>query len=399
MKLLGNIKASFVTLFKVWRREFSIVFADPGVMIFFFGLPLLYPIVYTLIYNPEVVRKIRVVVVDENPTAASREFVRNLSGAPSVDVAGYAASLDEARRAMNEKECYAIIELPRDFGRNIGQGGQATVPFYCDMSLLLRYRTLLSTLTEIQMATGAKVRQEKLDSSGLIGESVIGSSEAVGANSVFLGDSTQGFASFIMPGILVLIIQQSMILGIAMLAGGRSERRLRGGGIDPLRVRAGGIATVMGRMFCYVTLYIPVVMYVTHVVPMMFHLPNMGNVFGYLVYLFPLLVASAFLGQTLGVFATERESSMVVVVFTSVVFLFLSGLTWPRYAMSPLWHAVGSLVPATWGIDGFVQIASTGASLELQGHAYRMMWLLAALYFLTAVLVQHLYRRTAIRAL
>lgn len=397
MKLLHSILSPLRSLLAVWRREFSLVMRDEGVMIFFFGLPLLYPIVYTLIYNPEVVNKIEVTVVDHSPNSATRSFIRTLSAAPSIDVAHYAPSLDEARRLMNEKECYAIIEIPRDFGRNVGSGRQATVPFYCDMSLLLRYRTLLSTLTELQLATGAEFRQETIDNSGIIGQSAIGSAGAVGANSTFLGDTSQGFASFIMPGILVLILQQSMILGITMLAGGRCERRLRNGGIDPLRAPAGIFTTVIGRTLCYITLYIPVVLYVTHVVPLMFNLPNVGNVFDYLVYLFPMLVASAFLGQTLGVFVTERESSMLVIVFTSVVFLFLSGLTWPRYAMSPFWHTLGDLIPATWGLEGFIQIASTGSSVALQSHPYTMLWILAALYLLTALLVQLLYRSTLLR--
>ena len=60
----------------------------------------------------------------------------------------------------------------------------------------------------------------------------------------------------------------------------------------------------------------------------------------------------------------EREMAFMVVVFTSVVFLFLSGLTWPRYAMSPFWYWVGNCIPAVWGVEGFIRINSNGADLS-----------------------------------
>ncbi len=50
---------------RVFRNEFRLMLHDAGVLLFFVALPLLYPIVYTLIYNPEVLRKLPVAVVDE----------------------------------------------------------------------------------------------------------------------------------------------------------------------------------------------------------------------------------------------------------------------------------------------------------------------------------------------
>ncbi len=99
-----------------------------------------------------------------------------------------------------------------------------------------------------------------------------------------------------------------------------------------------------------------------------------------------MLVASSFLAITLSVFVTERESSMLV------VFLFLSGLTWPRYAMNGFWTIIGDLIPATWGVEGFIRMNSNGSPLAEQSHPYTMLWLLAALYMITAYLItRYLY--------
>lgn len=216
----------------------------------------------------------------------------------------------------------------------------------------------------------------------------------VGTNPVFIGDPSQGFASFVMPGILMLILQQSLILGIAMLAGGRSERRRAHGGIDPLGVAASPMATVTGRLVCYLLIYLPMVIYDVLWIPNMFALPDSGCFIDYMLFIFPLLVASCFMGMTLEVFVTERESSMLVIVFTSVVFLFLSGLTWPLYAISGFWRALASVVPATWGIQGFVRLLTNGSSLHAVAQPYLYMWLLVALYGITAWLMARLTRKS-----
>ena len=60
MKLFKNISQWLADVFRVWRRQIWLVFHDAGLMLFFFALPTAYPIVYSLIYNPEVVKEMPV---------------------------------------------------------------------------------------------------------------------------------------------------------------------------------------------------------------------------------------------------------------------------------------------------------------------------------------------------
>lgn len=378
----------FKQLFEVWRREFRLVFTDAGVLIFFFGLPLLYPIVYTLIYNPELVRDMHVVVVDHAATAESREFIRMANSTESIHVIGQASDLAEARRAMNEHECFAILEIPADFSRRIGKGEQAVASFYSDMSLLLRFRQFSVALADLQLASGAKISQQTLAETGLPGQAMAPLTNPIGIDEINVGDPTQGFASFIIPGLLVLIVQQSLLLGIAMIAGGHQERRRRNHGFDPLWVPANPAAVVLGKTLCYILIYVPLLIYILHFVPIIFKLPHYGSLWDAMLFMVPMMLAASFFGQTVSVFVTEREASLLVVVFTSMVFMFLSGLTWPRYAMNPIWVAVSDIIPSTWGMQGFININSNGASLAEEIVPLRMLWILSGAYFLFACFIQ-----------
>lgn len=374
--ILKNISDRLHTIYLVWLREFKLVFSDTGVLIFFFVLPTLYPLVYTFIYNPEVVRDIPVAVVDNSRSARSREFTRMADATEAIKIIGYASSLDEARHWQNDKACYGILVIPDDYDRKIGRGEQATIIFYYEMSLLIRYRTLLSALTDLSLATGTMIQQE---------QNGFTISSPVNSSSVTLGDTSEGFASFVIPGILVLIIQQSLILGIAMLGGGSNERRRLNLGIDPLAINASPAYSILGKSLCYFVIYIPLVTYMLLFIPMFFNLPRIGSYLEILLFIVPMIFSSIFMGLTIQRFVSEREASMLIIVVTSVIFLFLSGLTWPRFAMSPMGQVIGGLIPATWGIEGFIRLNSNGASLSQNATPYMMLWALTALYFTLAV--------------
>lgn len=378
---------------RVFRREFSLTVKDVGVLLFFLALPLLYPIAYTLIYNTEVVTKIHIAVVDHDRTAESRHLTQLMDASPAIDIRYSCANLEEAKQLFAEGDVFGILEIPSDYSQTIGRGEQAHVPFYAETSLLLRYRAFISALSDIQLTLAEEITQAKLDATGVSALRLSGL--PVESHNNFLGDPGQGFASFVMPGIVILILQQSMVLGICMLGGTSRDRRRRSPDLlDPYQINDASVtATIIGKALCYVAIYIPMCLYVVRCIPEIFSLPHQGDPVDYLLFLVPFLFASAMFGLTLQGFCTERESGFLAIVFTSVVFLFLSGLTWPRYAMNGFYIWLGNLVPTTWGVEGFIRINSNGATLADNSGPYIWLWVLTGFYFIMACWVIMRQRR------
>ena len=383
--VIKNMKSWWLLLFRVWQREFYLITHDGGVMLFFLFLPLLYPILYTLIYNKELVEEVPFVVIDDCRTPKSRAIVQMADATPQMQLVGYASDMAEARHWLNDKACYGIMHIPGDYSQRLANGEQAVVPFYYDMSLLMRYRSFMEALTDIQIAIGDQERQGLLNDMGEVASGL--NVSLIDSQAFILGDVTQGFASFVIPGVLILIIQQSMILGIVMLCGTSRDRRRQNKGIDALAIKAPIGATILGKMLCYVVIYTPLTIYMLHFVPLMFGLPHVGNVGDIMLFVVPFLTASAFMGMVLQWFVSERETSFLVIVFTSLIFLFLSGLTWPQYAMDFPWQQLSALIPATWGVEGFVNINTNSATLSHVSTPYIALWLLTIAYFIIAYLM------------
>lgn len=397
MQILTNIKHWFASTARVFAQEWRTVLHDPGVLTFFVLLPLAYPVIYTLIYNPEVLRDIPVAVVDQDRSEASRKLVRDADASPEIGIAQYCTDMAEAKDLVARRQAHAILFIPAGYGKRIGRFETAHASFFVEMSLLLRYRDFAMSLSEVQLKDIADITGDRKDAVGIAGRAIGGAPITSSAN--MMGDTQQGFASFIMPAIVVLILQQSMLLGIAMLGGTSRQRRRANGGIDPQMVAgAPASATVWGRALCYVVFYIAPTIYALHWVPSMFSLPHQGSALQWGLLALPFLLGTAFFGQTLNALVRDRESSFIVMVITSVVFLFLAGFTWPRYAFPPFWQWVSNFVPATWGVQAFIHINCNNATLAQNADRYLWLWLLAALYFATSVLTLKLTGHRSRRA-
>ena len=198
-----------------------------------------------------------------------------------------------------------------------------------------------------------------------------------------------GLASALLPGIPVLILQQSLVLGICMLAAGSRERARRNGGIDPMAIPASTACTMAGKALCYFVIYIIPSIYILKYVPMFFSFPQNGHSLDMAIFMIPFLLSTIFMGMAIQRFIHERETVFLLFVFSSILFLFLSGLSWPRYAMSPLWTVIGGCFPSTWAINGYVAMKSNGALLWQVAHPYAMLWLLTAAYFAISWTIIH----------
>lgn len=379
--------------FFIWKDELKNVFKDSGVMIFFFLVPFIYPLLYAFIYNNEVVHEAKMVVVDRSDSHLSREYIRKVDATADVKVVAVCADMEEARRMMDEKKAYGILYFPSEFSKDIHRGKQATVSLYCDMSALLFYKAFLLATTEVSLEIGKEVRARNNPSPTEEQEQIL--VNPIPYESVALFNTQNGFASFLVPAILILVIQQTLILGIGML-GGTAREKNRFHSLVPIsRHFNGTLRIVFGKSLTYLLLYVVVCIWVLAVVPKLFALPQVGESWTILLFVLPYLFASIFLSMTLSGFMTSRESPMLVFVFTSVILLFISGVSWPKEAIPPFWKAVGYLFPSTPGIQGFIRINTSGATLNEVAHEYRTLWIQAGVYFITACII---YRYQIIRS-
>lgn len=377
-------------LYQSAAREMRVLFSDLGVITFVFLVPLGYPLLYAFIYTNETVREVPVVAVDNASSPLSRDFLRRADASPDLKIAYRAADMEQAKELLARKKAYGIIYLPSDFEKRTVRADKATVSLYCDMSSLLKYKAMLGTLTDISLEMGRELQVNKLPGATL--QQGQAATRPIENQWTPLFNIHSGFAAFLIPAILVLIVQQTMLLAIGMTTGtARQQHDMRRIVLSP----QGGVFTAMlGRSFAYVLIYAAMTAYMLVVVPGVFTLPRLGEAASLILFLAPYLLACTFFSMFLAMSLRTRESCMPAFVFTSVPFLFLSGVSWPTSAIPGIWKIVGWFVPSTTGIQGFIKINTTGAELSDVRFEYISLWALTLLYGICTYAV---YKRSSRR--
>ena len=385
MSIFRDIYEVIADACHIWRQELRLVIRDEGVLLFFILVPLAYPLLYSWIYNNEVVRDVPVVVVDDSHSFRSRQFIRMCDASPDVHITCYAADMDEAKSLVSRQIVKGIYYLPSEFDTNISRMQQAVVGVYCDMSLMLTYKAIYQTAVAVTQRMGSEL-QTRLQGHYTRREEVI-SARPLDFADVAIFNPAGGYGNFIIPAVLMLIIQQTLILGIGLAAGTARERN-RYSDLVPINRCYGGIYRIVtGKALCYLMVYAIMAAYLTIVVPRLFSFIALVHWQDLLALMLPYLLACVFFGMTVSCLVHYRENVMLLVVFISVPLLFMTGVSWPQSAIPGFWQGVSWLFPSTFGVRAFVRMNTMGGVFSDVVPEIRYLWIQAAAYFGTACLV------------
>ena len=393
--LFQRIKEGIFDMCYIYVREMKNVVRDEGILIFFVIVPLLYPLLYSWIYNNEVVRNVPVAAVDLSHSHLSRKYLRLCDASPDMKIISHCNSLDEAKELVEKQIVTGIILIPSDFQTKLNRMEQSHVSVYSDMSLMLAYKAVYQTTTLVSQKMNADI-QVMVSNNKTNREDEI-TTRPLDYEEVPIFNPTGGYGSFIIPGVLMLIIQQTLILGIGLSAGTSRENN-RYKDLVPISRHYNGIfRIVLGKSLCYMMIYAVAGAYLTLAVPRFFSFTSIVNGQALLGLMVPYILACIFFGIVLSCVIRYRENVILVVVFSSVPMLFMSGVSWPESAIPGIWRGVACLLPSTFGIKGFVRLNTMGATLNDIENEYYALWIQVCVYFFAACLVYRYQIRRARR--
>jgi ABC-2 type transport system permease protein len=374
----------------VCGKELRKTVSDVGVLVFFIVVPLLYPLLYAYLYGRETVREVPVVAVDDCRSTTSREFLRKCDATPDLKIVSYCADMEEARNVIHNHKAYGIIQIPRELDKTLADGHQATINLYCDMSGLLYYKAMLSGCTMVSLDMNRDIQMVRL--SGMSDHEKEVMTMPIENEYVTMFNPANGFQAFLIPAVLILVLQQTLVLGVAMMAGTEHERRRKGELI--LGDEYSNPITVLGgKALAYLLVYGFTATYVLCVVPWLFNMPQLWQLPTLVAFIVPFLLASIFFAISISFFVRDRESCFLLFVFVSVPLIFMSGISWPTSNMPTFWRFLAQIFPSTHGVNGFARIGTAGALLQDVRYESIALWIQTAVYFMTSLFIyERLYR-------
>jgi ABC-2 type transport system permease protein len=370
-------------ILRVIGEEYRAIFADSGVLLIFIGGLAIYTLMYPLPYSSEVMREVPVIAVDQDHSALSRKLLRWIEATEEVRLVEPTGNLAEAQRRVLDGAASGIVVIPKDFERDILRGKQAVVPVYSDACYFLTYRQAYTGVYKAAATLSAGIEIRRLTASGATEENARMARDPLPMDSRPLFNPAGGYATYVVPGVLILIMQQTLLIGIGMLGGTRNEEFRKAPAPAPGK-RVSLLAVLLGRGFAYFSIYILYPLFYVFVVFRVYHLPRQGNLAEAMIFLVPFVLAVTYLGLAMNALLHSRELSIPVLIFTSVPALFLIGFAWPLEAIPAWLRNAGLLLPSTSGCAGFLRINQMGASLHEVRFEWFTLWGLCGLYFVLA---------------
>lgn len=394
-KIYDKIARECANFLDVIKIEYKTIFTDGGVMLILFGAIFIYSTLYSFAYHNQVVRDIPIAVVDQSGTPTSREFIRSLGASPSIVVAYEPTDLTNAKQLFYERKVYGVIVIPDSFEVNIYKKVQAKFVIYADASYFLMYKNLFAAATQTMAVQNYKLEMAAFLQAGMSVPTAAAIADPVGLSTVKLFNRIDGYANFVMPAIMLLIIQQTLLIAIGMIGGTFRERRL----YDLYRDKEGrwysSPSIVFGKLATYLVLLIVVCLVIFGVYYKMFGYPSRSGRFDFLFYIIPYIISSAAMAISLSTIFRKRESAILLLVVWSIPFLLLSAVSFPREGMPDWLYFAGQIIPSSSAVNGFIRLEVMGSSLQDIMVQYGVMWVLSVFYTILALLTMNFRMKKA----
>ena len=394
----GTSPGTEASLSNVIRHEWKAIATNPAILLVLAGGIFLYGLLYNYMYAPNLVRKAPVAVVDLSHSALSREYVRWLDAAPQTSVYAQTPDILEAREWMKKGEVTGILYIPSDFETHVARGETSVFTLYAATDAFLNFKGLQEASSRVMLAVNDAHRCAGtvfLPPQGLL---AVASSTPVNVSGTALYNYTEGYGSYLIPAVMIVIIFQTMLMVIAMLTGEEAEQRREG--IHSMRARSlkDMLCIVSGRTFVYVMLYVVFSMFLLGLLPHIFSIPNIGSGWDIVTMMIPFLLATSFFALAVSRWFTDSEAPLLMIAFFSVGYIFLSGVSYPLELMPWYWQAAHYVFPVAPAVLAFVKLNSMGGSLADIWPQMLTLWIQVIIYGAWAVYTtRRVYKRSNIK--
>jgi ABC-2 type transport system permease protein len=336
---------TFFDAFKAALRE---VGSDRAAQSTFSIAVILYSFYYPAPYRHQVTTDQHVVVIDNDHSAMSRALLRKVVAIRSVWLSASVPTPREARSIIERGDAEAILLVPSDFQRSILRGTRPNVALFVSGVYLGRATNSLNGLNDAISSFAGDVAASQARFAGRPARPAL----ALVQRPLF--NTREGYGSAVVPGVVILIVYQTLFIGIALLIGTRKERQA-----DFFL----SLPALFGVMAAFAMIGLINLLYYVGFILWLQDYPRHAPI-PYLLLAGALFIASTVaFALFVGSFFNRRVRALQVIGLTSLTLLSLSNLTWPVTATPFIVTRFAKLLPTTAGINALIKLNQMGAEM------------------------------------
>lgn len=330
-------------------KEFTVVFRDPTALFFMFFPPVVQIIAFGFALDNDV-KHMATVVLNEDRTVESRQFIEKLENTATFRVVGEVASVEELSAAIRQGKAYVGVQIPPDFTRTIRAGRAAQVQVLIDGS------SSTIAMQALQTSMGVALRESLMTTMKESGRREM----PIEVRPQMLYNPTMKSANFFVPGVMGIALQIATVLATALSIVRERER----GTLENLLVaplsRSG---LMLGKITPYLCISMAMATGIFLVARWVFDIPIRGDLSALFLATFLYVFTLLGVGLLISTRAHNHMQAMQISMALILPSVFFSGFIFPIETMPPIFQWLSTLIPATYFIELMRAIMLRGASV------------------------------------
>mgnify|MGYP002639379325 CR=1 FL=1 len=371
-----------------FEKELKSIIKDKGALLILIGAMIIYPVIYSFVYYYETLNDLPIAVVDLDRSPASRKYFKMIDATSEIEIIKETMDLQKAKSLFLNNKIDGVVLIPKGFERDVYSGKQANVSVYADASYFLKYKNQFMAVSYVNAYFSGGIAVKRYMAEGKSFEQAVVSNNPLSLQTHILYNPNSGYATFVMPGMILIIIQQTLLIGIGLMGGSFSESKGSPFLLEGRSRRKEVVPLLIGKATAYLLISLINVVIAVIMVHHWFNYPDKSSILDVLMLLLPYLLSIIFLGIGISTLFIHRESAIVFMVFLSPIALFVSGISWPGSAIPDWLFSISKLMPSTTAVPAYLRLRTMGVGilnvkvelLFLYGQAV-VYFLLTTIYF------------------
>ena len=362
--MLKSIIKSIQVISFTFSDELKRIFTDTGALLILLGAAVIYPLAYSVAYKNNVLEEIPIGIVDLDNTVASNQLEKMINSSEKVSFYSAYENLEEAKTDLWNKKINGVVLISKGFETQLSKGEQATVSLYSDAGYFLIYKETLTGVLQSTSTFSAGVEIKKLMAKGSSQEQALMKRQPINTSFYNLYNPSSSYGPYVMPGILLIILQQTLLVGIGMVNGTDREKRNNKIVFPGMMKQRGVYSIIIGKSLAYFFTSVFSFSFALIWVHKWFTYPSKEAFVDLLVFLVPFIFATIFLGLAVSLIFQKREHSVMLLVFLSPIVLFLSGISWPVALIPKPLYFLAHIFPGTRMAPAYLRLRTMGVDLS-----------------------------------
>ncbi|WP_113664247.1 ABC transporter permease [Pedobacter nanyangensis] len=325
------------------KREFALFWNNSVLRILFIGAPIMYGVLLGYVYSKGKVTDLPIVVVDKDQSKMSKKALQMMEDNEVLTISALLPNEDNLTRTALEKEAVCIVIIPEGFEKGV------LTKKYPEITTIVNTANVLTAnyaSTALQVCLGTLkvgVQLETLRKQGVPENLLMSQYEPFKTTFIKKNNRSTNYMYFLWPGILATVLQQVLMLGLALSFASEFEN-----GTFKFLVNktSSTFKLIMVKVIPYLIMSFGIWL-IYWLFTWWFKIPFYENL-GTLTLAAGLFVLSVcFIGILVSLLIPSQLKATEVLMVIATPSFILSGFTWPLSQMPEWIQYLASIIPLT----------------------------------------------------